>query len=94
MRIYVKVSRDLSSEADKYLLSSTGLRLVPQQERQCYSRGISNSVATHLKEAGSVAVFKRLYRHHREGTVALLQPDEEQQITKKCHRAPTSLSGT
>ena len=46
MRIYVKVSRDLSSEADKYLLSSTGLRLVPQQERQCYSRGISNSVAT------------------------------------------------
>ena len=48
MRIYVKVSRDLSSEADKYLLSSTGLRLVPQQERQCYSRGISNSVATLL----------------------------------------------
>ena len=39
------------------LLSSTGLRLVPQQERQCYSRGISNSVATYTYTQINIYLF-------------------------------------
>ena len=81
------------------MLSSTGLQLVPQQERQCYSRGISNSVATvvevYILEGTALRAALNLCQH----LLQLLEPNHLEKTFLQVHtwwrlRSNNSWKGT